>query len=416
MEKVPGRKNRIRAGEIVYLAVFAVLLFYTFLTTTMFQYQGYWPENLDRKLGMIGAIAVGIQMLETYLRADTQEFSEKSRKKRTAGTFICLFFISWTMVYSWLTYPQGMLFPIAMLIAGSAFVNFRNVLKVYLCVEVPMTVITIAASLSGVIENLTYHQKSHGYTTRMAFGFIYPTDFCAHLLFIALALVWLRGRKITILEIGLIVVEAVISYVFCYARTTTALLGLLLIGIVIQKLRRKKAEKKSGNGIWRGLSWVYCFWITPLVAVFSLAGSYFFSTDFGLLNKINAVMTGRLRYGQIGIQRYGIRPWGTYVEMHGAGMSSEKPANYFFLDNSYVAILVELGFMVLLGIVLLMILSFLSEWKKRSAMHILILTIIILTCIMEQHLTELWYNPFLLFAGEACRSVFEQDDLRQSNH
>lgn len=67
-----------------------------------------------------------------------------------------------------------------LLIAGANDIDYRKILKVYLIVEIPMIICTMIVGYTGVITNLVYHR---GDQVRMSFGFIYPTDFAAGIVF-----------------------------------------------------------------------------------------------------------------------------------------------------------------------------------------------------------------------------------------
>ena len=45
-----------------------------------------------------------------------------------------------------------------LLIAGANDIDYREILKVYLIVEIPMTICTMIAGYTGVITNLVYHR------------------------------------------------------------------------------------------------------------------------------------------------------------------------------------------------------------------------------------------------------------------
>ena len=69
-------------------------------------------------------------------------------------------------------------------IIGARKIDYKKILKVYLAIEIPLTLITLMAARLGIIENLVYHR---GEQVRMTFGFVYPTNFVSHLMFIIAA-------------------------------------------------------------------------------------------------------------------------------------------------------------------------------------------------------------------------------------
>ena len=78
-----------------------------------------------------------------------------------------------------------------------------KVIRVFLWVSTGCLLVTMAAALTGKIENLIYVQKERGGITRISFGSIYPTDFSAHVFFSAACYLWLKVRNIRYRDYGL---------------------------------------------------------------------------------------------------------------------------------------------------------------------------------------------------------------------
>lgn len=89
------------------------------------------------------------------------------------------------------------------LIIGANGIEYKKILKVYLIVKVPITICTMIAGYTGLITNLVYHR---GEKVRMAFGFIYPTDFAAHVVYMIAAWVLIRQVRCSWIEIGMMII------------------------------------------------------------------------------------------------------------------------------------------------------------------------------------------------------------------
>ena len=85
----------------------------------------------------------------------------------------------------------GLLLETGLFIIGARKIDYKKILKVYLAIEIPLTLITLMAARLGIIENLVYHR---GEQVRMTFGFVYPTNFVSHLMFIIAA--WIAIREV----------------------------------------------------------------------------------------------------------------------------------------------------------------------------------------------------------------------------
>lgn len=361
-------------------------------------------------------------------------------RERVLAVFLC-----GSLLLSWHSYSYAFIYELAVLIFLAHGMEFRKILTVHLAVSLAVTLVTVILALSGRIENLTYYQESHNYRARMAFGFLYPTDFCAHLFFMTLSYVWLRLRRIRWGEIIAIAVLGIFTWVCCDARTTTLLFALLVLRLGIMKLRahrassiksadhaargsrttqaaqgsaerrtgtaQKSAERRTGTAVFS------CFreWIdwlivlsAPIFAALMILMSRFYSESSRFLRFVNRALNKRLYYGHIGFDRYNVRLWAQNVEMHGAGGAVKRTTEYFFLDSSYVNILLRLGLVVLAAILMILVITANRERKTGDHLKLFLLFLIIAACVIEHHLIEIQANPFLLL-------VLAADDGRRDD-
>lgn len=73
----------------------------------------------------------------------------------------------------------------------------------------------------------------------LAFGFIYPTDFAAGIVFLVTAWVVLRQARCTWVEIGLMIISVVLFEKYCDVRNSEAVMVLLILGVVYLKVEIK---------------------------------------------------------------------------------------------------------------------------------------------------------------------------------
>lgn len=108
-----------------------------------------------------------------------------------------------------------LLLETGLFIIGARKIDYKKILKVYLAIEIPLTLITLMAARLGIIENLVYHR---GEQVRMTFGFVYPTNFVSYLMFIIAAWIAIKEVKCTFLELGMITILVVFLDKYCDAR------------------------------------------------------------------------------------------------------------------------------------------------------------------------------------------------------
>lgn len=103
--------------------------------------------------------------------------------------------------------------------------------------------------------------------------------------------------------------------------------------------------------------------------------------------------------GKSGLKQFGLSLFGKDVPMEGMGGSLQHTKPYFFIDCSYLFVLLRYG-VLFLGIVF--VIYGVTCYKRREDTA-LMLTILLLavSSAIDQHLLEEAYNPFgyALFAG-----------------
>lgn len=409
--------------ETAFYLYLAFVVLKSILTATMIPVN-WWNTRLENILQLLALVMV------MWKAASGDVWTAR---ERVLAVFLC-----GSLVLSWHSYSYAFIYELAVLLFLAHGMEFRKILTVHLAVSLAVTLVTVTLALSGRIENLTYYQESHNYRARMAFGFLYPTDFCAHLFFMTLSYVWLRLRRIRWGEIAAIATLGIFTWVCCDARTTTLLFALLVLRLGIMKLRahrassvksadhaacgsrttraaQRSAERRTGTAVFS------CFreWIdwlvvlsAPVFAAMMILMSRFYSESSGFLRFVNRALNKRLYYGHIGFERYNVRLWAQNVEMHGAGGAVKRSTEYFFLDSSYVNILLRLGLVVLAAMLMILVITANRERKTGDHLKLFLLFLIIAACVIEHHLIEIQANPFLLLVLAADDG--QRDDFHVS--
>lgn len=387
LDKKQDGKRIAKAEEILYLCYLAVIVLYQYLFSTMFQIS--WPANWDLMLRLLGYGLVFFKILMD----DRWDWGEIA----FAGLIVVGFYGSWKTEHS-LDLIYGLI-----LILGAKNISFDKIAKVYLAVQVPAILVTVYCSLHGYIAYLTY-DYGNGRIAH-AFGSIYRTDFCAHLFFLACCIIWISRKKIWYAEGIFVLWLAWFADRYCAARNSTICLLLLGCGALaiqgardirswLQK-RRKTGRNKKAASWGRALLFCACF-STPVFAAVSVLVSRFYRADVTWMVKLDSVLSGRLNLGKEGFNHYNVKLFGQYVQQVGAGGQTDPGQTYFFLDVSYVNMLLRLGIVLFAAVVLIYFFSSLKAWKSRDYVCIFILFLAALHCCVEHHMAELSYDMFLL--------------------
>ena len=370
------RKNTEDILEILYLLAFAVYIGFFFLGTTMFQIE--WPNFFYTDLRTV--IAALILVRAAY---------SKQYKIWEVAVILGLY-ILFSMASSRNGYEEYMYLLI--LIIGARGISFKKLIKVYAAVTAVLLIITIAAALSGYIENLTYYQE--GRRTRYAFGINYPTDFSAILFYLILAWFYIRGRKLKYIELGIAGLLGIFVYWFCDARMNTiCIIGASLV-FAVHKFFSKKAEKKQKEyRICKPISMLLI--LSGILCSLVMTGlTMLYSPNNPIIAFIDNALSSRLRLGHKGIDIYGFTLWGQNIPMIGLGSTTKDVDFYFFLDSSYIYNLLQFG--LLIAVLLLAAWTMISgkAYIKKEWELLLILAIIAVQCMVEHHMVSVAFNPF----------------------
>lgn len=370
------RKNAEDILEILYLLAFAVYIGFFFLGTTMFQIE--WPNFFYTDLRTV--IAALILVRAAY---------SKQYKIWEVAVILGLY-ILFSMASSRNGYEEYMYLLI--LIIGARGISFKKLIKVYAAVTAVLLIITIAAALSGYIENLTYYQE--GRRTRYAFGINYPTDFSAILFYLILAWFYIRGKKLKYIELGIAGFLGIFVYWFCDARMNTiCIIGASLV-FAVHKFFSKKAEKKQKEyRICKPISMLLI--LSGILCSLVMTGlTMLYSPNNPIIAFIDNALSSRLRLGHKGIDIYGFTLWGQNIPMIGLGSTTKDVDFYFFLDSSYIYNLLQFG--LLIAVLLLAAWTMISgkAYIKKEWELLFILAIIAVQCMVEHHMVSVAFNPF----------------------
>ncbi len=385
MDKTSGARLRRQNGvdvffEYAYLFCVAVIALMSFRYTTMItEEQMPWSTELlmGFRLGLI--FIVGAK-------------TAWDRSWNVPEIVIGLLWISTSCIsfqMAWRYYE----IELAVLVIGAHGVSFKKIGWTYFAVSAAALITTVILAEAGVIENLVYYR---GGAMRQSFGIIYPTDFTAHLFFLAALWAWLRERNITYVEIAVIAGLAVISIVLCDARNNAGCILLLALGLLGMKLARRIVSKRGKELLlprWLRIAFIVS---APVMAIVMIVLTSQYEGDIAWMSKVNDLLSNRLALGKIAFNDYPFTAYGMDIPMNGLGGRTEWVEYYFFLDCSYINTLFRFGIVMLLCVLLTLVFSAMRESKARSWERLGILAVIALQCAFEHHLLEYCYHPFLL--------------------
>ena len=396
-------------GENLFFAGFIMYIFWDIMRTTMFPHSG-------TLFNMCLAFAVIILATKIFL-FDVYTF-------KLFISVVSMFALS-IIVFLESGYFWPFLWVLMMVAAKD--VPFRKILQIYLLMNITIMGLAFIASLLGVIENLAYTDEEWD-NLRYSFGCVYTTDFAAHIFFMILTAFYLYQERLRWFHYFGTCAVAGFIYYFCYAKLDTICILLMVLffgGYHILQWQSSK-EKVIVPGIEKGQHQVFIFkrtkaylrwkglWMgialisMPVLAVFMYFLSVSYDADNELLVNINETITGRLALGKEGLADYGISLFGQDVPMVGFGGTTTLEETYFFIDSSYLYILLRYGILFL--IMVFIIYGTICYKHKKDTALMLAIVLLAISSFIDHHIMEEAYNPLIyaLFAKTG-------DVMRKSN-
>lgn len=357
-----------------YLIVFAMILIREFLDTTMFPIK--WPP----KSGLLFYFAIMVFVLAKLKWNNDYSRNELIMAGCVLGTFILAAILS----------DYSILFEIGFLLVGAKGTSFDKILGVFLIIGIAITIFAMIAAHCGWIMQLVYWTELKG--MRYSLGSIYPTDYAAHLFYFVLAGTCMNNRRIHIWDVIISIACSLFVYRICGAYTSALCLMFYGIGLLIVILFQRF---DSNQKIFRPMAEVGKF-LPIFVAGVSIIISYLYMLGMDKMDKWNEILSSRIQYNAMAIEKYGYTIWGQMIPEIGNGRSVEIRADYFFIDNSYMRILLEYGIVIFIIVLVATVVIQKKAIKNGRITLVLAFAVMAIHCFMEHHLLEFAYNPFLL--------------------
>ena len=372
MDKLKERLQTADWWEISYLIIYGAVFTFEFLNTTMFEVK--WPP----RFAYIFLASTALYVIAKFIWHNTYTKKEMI----WAGIILFAFLMPALLTeYRFLWYT-------GFLIVGAKDIDFDKILKVYLTIGITIMLAAFVASQMGWIENLVFTAlRDEAVKYRYSFGSVYPTDFSAHIFYLAVAGLCLCEDRITLGKVVNLVVLAYFVQDKCGARTSFICLIAFAIAIILVRFTKKYIK---GNWIYKVIN---CSTIA-FALLYYMFTYMFIGQENGML-KLDELLSGRLELGAKAIQTYGYKLFGQNIVERGWGRGSTE-GEYFFLDDSYIRIA------MLYGIVLLIVVLVMFYFCGMRAIHsgkiiiLMALVVIGLHSFMEHHILEIAYNPLLM--------------------
>lgn len=276
-------------------------------------------------------------------------------------------------------------------------ISKEKLIKLAFYTNLTILLVTMICSLIGIIPNWIFVRNN--VQLRYSLGYQFCTFASTYLFFIILARFYINKGKINYIESALMAFAAVVIYYFGDSRTGFILILLILLSsAVVQLFEKVKINDKIIDVLKNILKYV-CYVLPAFLAISFIFLIFMYRIGSPWIKEIDKILTGRLNYTNIAIEKYGITLLGQKIKWQGwggYGYTVFEQFDYNFVDNSNMKILLNYGIVSLATLLYVFTKKLVNEYNKKDYYLIYCLIIVLLWAFIEPSLLELDKNIFML--------------------
>lgn len=356
-----------KIGSILFLCVYIPSLFVNSLSTTL--YNQKIPSMYFTGITMVALIAIVLKIIIF----DQHTFFE----------YIFYACIVLTIGLAYHHSDDKALLIMTLFMLASINLDNKKIIKWYLVTSLAVLILAYISTRLGTIQDLTY---TRNLVMRHSFGIVYPTDFAAHIFYICCGYVFLRFEKFGFLDFFGLIIVAGVTFRFTEARLNAGMICMLAVTALL--VRNEKI-----NNLFRNI-----MWIAPGVSmIFTYGATKLYNPMSSVFATLNKLFSNRLGLVQSILNQNGIKLFGQKIIENGYGgkgfYMNRNIYQYTYIDSVFMRLLIIYGLIATIFFVLVITICL---FKLKNTQLILIVGLIILSGIIEQHFIEIAYNPFFL--------------------
>lgn len=373
MNLIRGVIDNSKVGKYLFYIALVLYLVAQFSTGTMI----YDSTTLDWYLSVqLTYCAVALVLVKIFLFDGFNDFKE-FLLYTTIGLLLvvsCNNALSYEIIYYYL------------FIVGARNIAFDKIAKTFLVTIGLGLFMTVLAAKLGIIMGLTIG-RSDSPVIRYALGTVYATDLAARTFYLQLIYVVLRKFRLTLPEY----IAGFAFSLLIYFITDTRVDFILMIATLLIALGYKYIINLLdflGTKILVALGLIATLGMVVL--------TYLYTPSIGILRILDKILSTRLQNGHGAFIDYNVTFFGQFIEQHGNGGLITKPFHYFFIDCTFVRILMMFGFVtfVLFMASICYMLKRFMDVKAYSL--VLTLMLIVVSSLIDHHMIELSFNIIFL--------------------
>ncbi len=384
-----------KIGDIVFYLLFAYIYFYRFYWTTMFH-----TMVRDERIFKYPAYAAyaGIAVF-VMVRIGISLISETKK-----GIFYAAVMV--IAVLSSINSGEKEIAVIVLLLLAAVGREIKPVFICSLVIGFALTVAAYFASVNGYIPYLLYSGSENMLTH--AFGLVYRTDLAAHVLFFIMLYGIIRAEKLRLWEFMIMVSAAYFTWRYTEGKAGALCCVIFLAGLAVLEIFYFLKKR------WPVIpKWTAVIHIVLCALIFLMV--FLIHTD-GLDNLSSAgagTFSSRIYHSKSAFKEYPVNFFGHVIEERGWGGIVDASKPYFFLDITYVRILLKYGSFVFLLYLFTMTRASIKAIENKQIILALALAVTALECVSEHHGIDIAYNVLILAGAGKYSGTLEKKNCTE---
>ena len=278
---------------------------------------------------------------------------------------------------------------LCLFVIAVADVYFSEILKTYLWTN---GICMVAIILCRLLMLIPARDEFSETRSRYALGFDFVTTGANYWMYLVLAYVCYRKKKLTLAEA---VILEIITYVF-FAFTDTKNAFAITTLAIVMALILKVWNEQFGRQIFS----FFIKYITLIGTLLISALIFFFDKSTFVSETINDLLTNRIQLSYDAVQKYGIKLFGQAINWVGGAIYFEKEyVDYNYVDSSYMQIMLSYGIVLLTAIIVGYYLIGRMIVKEKAWYLGLVIILSAVHSTFDPQLMWIQYNVYFLTLG-----------------
>lgn len=304
------------------------------------------------------------------------------RYKKTESILIMI--ITAFIVISTIKSHDNMMMSTWMFIVASKYVDFDQVIVISYYILFFMIAAVVALCLTGIIPDLAFHRGS---LLRHSLGFSHPNALGMRVSQLVLTRCYVKRNRMTILDYAIVIASIVFVYFVPNCQTAVYILIAFLVMLIMKKISNHFAD--GNDHLAKAM-----IAVAVVSNVMSVCLSIVKTKNVAILTRIDLFASKRFSLCHRAIEHYGLSLFGNRIELFGKTLG--RVSRLFYVDTSYVAILLRYGVIVYFIFSAIYLLAMVKVYKEKNFFLCTILCVYAIYGIMENSFYSMTNNIFLI--------------------